>query len=78
MSDVLDIPILETIIFDQGSDEECVEYTIPRRNTVIDDNYEYKDMVYDFAFVVQDYCREHCLPIFNKSDTTDIIVDTLM
>ena len=36
------------------------------------------DMIYDLASRVQDYCRQHSLPIFNKFGTTTIIADTFI
>ena len=82
MSEGFDVPISNMVMFDNGSDEEYEESLTdsvgPRKNIIHGNNHEYKDMIYDFAFVVQDYCRDHCLPIFNIPNTTNIIIRTLI
>lgn len=70
--------IVESQVCDTIGKKSGEEYAMTRKNPVLDDNLEYKDMVCDFIFVVQDYCREHCLPIFNRHDTPNIITKDLL
>lgn len=43
-----------------------------------DDDHKYFDLIYNMATRLQDYCKEQCLPIFNKIDTTSIIMNTFI
>jgi len=42
------------------------------------EDYEYNNfsMVYNLATYLQEYCKQNALPIFNKPNTTSIILDT--
>jgi len=38
-------------------------------------DYKFEDKITDLSQRLQQYCRENFLPIFNKRDTTAIIID---
>lgn len=38
----------------------------------------YQDDIHNMIQLLQEYCQDHCLPIFNRYDTCTIIMDNLL
>lgn len=70
-----EVTIYESIRFTQYNQIDTKEddYVVETPN----ENYEYIERIFRMTNRLQEYCKDNCLPIFNRRDTLNIIMGTL-